>query len=63
MLHGNRAITLQTPVHIDEWILFICTDWQAYSAPVQAKVKSLYAGTFKTKNPQGVSTFPFPIEP
>ena len=61
-MHGNRAIQLQQSVHINEWILFICQDWQAYSAPIQARVKSLYAGTFKTKAPEGVSEFPFPIE-
>lgn len=62
VLHGNRAIKLQQPVHIGEWILFVCTDWHAYSAPIQARVKSLYNHTFKTRNPEGVSQFPFPIE-
>lgn len=62
VLHGNRAIRLQKPVKIGEWILFICTDTIKYSAPIQARVKSLYEGTFKTRQAEGVGEFPFPIE-
>lgn len=62
VLHGNRSIKIQKSVRISEWILFICTDTQRYSAPVQARVKSLYDGVFKIRTAEGVSEFPFPIE-
>lgn len=62
VLHGNRSIKIQKPVRIGEWVLFVCNDTRKYSAPVQARVKSLYDGVFKTRIAEGVSEFPFPIE-
>lgn len=62
VLHGNHGIKIQQPLVTHEWVLFLCTDFLAYSQPVQAKVQKIYGSTFKTYSVEGVSEFPFPIE-
>lgn len=59
VLHGNRSIKIQGPVHYQEWVLFFCPD----KPPIQARVSRIYAdgGVFKTRGAEGVAEFPFPM--
>lgn len=62
VLHGNRAIEIQSAVAVHETVSFFCVDYISYSYPVQAQVKSIQTTHFKCTRAVRTSSFPFPIE-
>lgn len=60
ILHGNRSIPNKNYT-INETVQFWCENWQSYSYPIDATIKSIFLQHNTVKTTAGIRTSNFPF--